>query len=109
MKKVFVALSIVALAPVSAHACRCEPLPLEEQFHRAGAVFIARVLRAVPSSDQPSRTASFTVVGRPFKGDPKPIEGLISASTSAACGVDLVAGATYLVFTTSHPDFARRA
>ena len=97
------ACAAAASTATPALACRCAPRMLEQYFADAEIVAIGTVTARRPG-ETPEGTRYIAVdftpqlsAGRAIKGD---LEGvtLVTSDSSASCGVDIVAGETYLLF-----------
>lgn len=101
-----VALLVVAVAgwlvPSAARACSClPPPPPEEAFDNAAAVFEGR--RTSVAGEGMQLRFSFDVA-RVWKGEVGAQTEIHTASDSAACGRNFVAGQTYLIYAYRGPD-----
>ena len=98
MKRVILMVAAVAMFGTegAAEACTCAPQTLEQSY--AQSTDVAQV-RVVWSLSFKSTTWYLAQVGRVFKGclEPKSWAFLRTASSSAACGVELKNGKSYLV------------
>ncbi|MEM8814307.1 MAG: hypothetical protein AAGE85_00625 [Pseudomonadota bacterium] len=94
------ALLVLALlgAPGLTLACRCEQRPLAEYFSTADVVVMARLVDVAEQSGQ--RELTFELLANPYKGRASkqaPFR-VVTATNSAACGVQTDIGAIYVVF-----------
>ncbi len=84
-----------AFAP--AGACRCAQLPLETYFERAEIVVVGRARTVAERVDGRYRAVLIEPGWRPFKGS---LDGvtLVTATSTAGCGVEIEHGASYVIF-----------
>lgn len=108
MRRLAVATALLLLAAPDADACRCAQQPLDEAFDRAEIVLVGEIT-GVRTVEEASGGDHLEVAveprfrqGRPFKGDLAGLT-LATATHSAACGVPVETGETYLVFATRQP------
>jgi hypothetical protein len=80
----------------TAGACSCVDSPEQERVATADVVFEATV---IASESLSADLAVWTFdVARVYKGDARQTEAVYAPATADACGLDLVAGTTYVVF-----------
>ncbi len=91
------------MTPGRAHACRCQEISLDEERARSTAIFEGRVRRLSPSGGGGPVRVLFEVV-QSFRGaDHEQVE-VVTAGTSAACGVSFEPDRSYLVFAQDAPE-----
>lgn len=88
---------VTGLWALDAQACRCRPLPLAEYYAKADHVFFATLSGFVLDTD--AVALDFAIRRPVYKGGDTP-RAWTTAPHSAACGLPLQAGRTYLVFAT---------
>lgn len=95
-------------APEGAALCRCSPEPLADYYTRADEVLAGTLLGSEPAGED--LLLHFQLSDRPWKGftdrNPTATRGdtlsYLTSTSSAACGLEVVPGAVYLLFAT-HP------
>ena len=96
-----VLLLILLFIAIPAFACRCKPQGLNTYFERADYVFLAHLSENIKDG---KKEIDFNLVGQPFKGDPVVLEKLVTANSSAACGVPVTESMQYLIFANVDPE-----
>lgn len=104
MKRTPLLTAILVLAAVvvpSAYACSCvgRPGTVAEEYAWADAVFEAEVVNIWFDTDLYRRLAVVTVA-RTWKGAPAPSVLVVTEFDSAACGIELLPGESWVVFAT---------
>lgn len=83
--------------PARAAACRCAPQSLEEYHRNADIVFLAEIVSVSSTDGGPGFRNARPRIVEAFKGADG-IESVRTATSSAACGVDIESGERYWIF-----------
>jgi len=102
-----IVLAATLLVAPAAQACSFESSTLEQKIDSAQIIFIARITEAAEVPNTPQGAASFETppvrarfqVLDAIKGDPTKIEFLRSGYGGGDCGIPLLVGRRYLVYT----------
>lgn len=96
-KLAFTLIALCLSAPLTASACKCRPLGLKAYFDNADFVFVAK-LSPSNASYPHSRTFNFELAGASYKGKPSALRDIVTASSSAECGIAINTDDSYLIF-----------
>jgi MYXO-CTERM domain-containing protein len=92
------AITVVSIQPKPAAACSCvPPPPPAESLEASAAVFEAEVKALAQPDDPPWVRATMRVI-RAWKGASSPEVTVITAASSAACGLELAVGDRWLIY-----------
>lgn len=109
MRKLIIGLLTVALSMLGAGtalACSCVPSTEQENYDRAGAVFEAVLVdRQDPPDDEWDESSRLTfIVTKVYKGEVERVQEITTASSGAACGLEISRPGWYLVFADEQAD-----
>jgi hypothetical protein len=91
------------------HACSCATNDQSVQYNVATRVFLGTVVDVIPPvpPDGPGYVTVHFQVTRVWKGPVEPRVVVQTAAQGAACGIQLVTGTKYVVYTNGDPDFSQ--
>ena len=88
-------------------ACSCMRLTEAEAYERASTVFAATLVRRGEAKDGQSSLTQVTmefVVDAVYKGEVRPVQKVLTAASSASCGLEVPVGQRYLVHASPSED-----
>ena len=97
-----------------AYACSCASIPISESFEQADAVFVGRLdSRTVshpglPNAGSDDPALHVFAVQSVYKGEVRERQGVVSASSSATCGLELQGDGPFMVFASRDGDVTVR-
>lgn len=92
-----VLLLATAFWPARADACRCAPRTLEDYYRSSDIVFLAEIASLSSADGKPAFRNARPRIVEAFKGADG-IESVRTATSTAACGIDLESGGRYWIF-----------
>lgn len=94
---VLLAILTIAMAASPCWACSCVPSTKKEKAAAANVTFTGKVKKIMQPDEAPELKVRFRV-GRVYKGHPKRITRVFTATSGAMCGVHFEKGKRYTVF-----------